>query len=96
MRIKLSGLDQLQRTFERIKKTLAALDGAVGELSFDPHDPASIELAIQGMEQMVDERVGHHGLGPELVSLVENIKDKFREQILQEAAVARAQKNEDL
>lgn len=57
--IKITGFDKLEGQLrDAAQKALEGLDGEMGTVSFNPHDPASIEAAVQEMERLVDERVG--------------------------------------
>jgi hypothetical protein len=87
MRIK--GLDKLKRTLEDLAKALSSLDGELGNVSFDPNDPQSIELAIQSMESLVDERVGSFGKNEAVQHFVDAFKETNRRAILDCAAKAR-------
>jgi hypothetical protein len=58
-------------------------------VSADPHDPASIEGAIQEMEQMVDQRAGAYQSNPLIAPLIDTLKERYREGILEKAANAR-------
>jgi len=58
--IKINGLDKLTRTLDDAQKAIAAIDGEMGAVKFNPNDPGSIEAAIAQMEAMIDERVGDY------------------------------------
>ena len=87
--MKITGLDEFTKQLDEAQKALAALDGQIGTVNFDPNDPASIEAAIQHAHMMIDERVGAYALNPIVESLIEQLKEKYREGILQKAAAAR-------
>ncbi|MEW7002118.1 hypothetical protein M5585_27965 [Serratia ureilytica] len=55
---KITGLDKLQKNLKDAQRALSELDGELGVVNFDPHDPASIEGAIQSVNRMIDERLG--------------------------------------
>lgn len=65
------------------------LDGELGNVNFDPSDPASIERAIIEMEQMVDERIGTADKNPFIAPVAAAMKESYREQILDLAAQKR-------
>lgn len=44
---KIEGLDQLTRNIEQAQKAMAGIDGELGTVKFNPHDPASIDAAVQ-------------------------------------------------
>lgn len=85
----LSGLDKLQRQLEEAQKALESLDGDLTTVQFDPHDPSSIETAIQKVEQTIDERVGQFANNPFVAPLIEQAKEHFRETIIQKATASR-------
>ena len=47
----IEGFDQLQRQLAEAQAAMAALNGEVAKLQFDPGDPASVEAAVRTMEQ---------------------------------------------
>ena len=57
---KITGLDKISRDLEDAQKALSEMDGELGSVSFDPHDPASIEAAVQEVERLIDERLGSY------------------------------------
>jgi len=92
--LKITGLESLTRQLDQARSALEALAGEV-EVSFDPNDPQSIETAIQSVEAMVDERVADWA-GNELVAdIATEMKDKYREAIVERAAVARLGEGSD-
>jgi hypothetical protein len=93
--IKITGLDKLQRDLADAQKALAAIDGQLGSVRFDPHDPSSIENAIASMEQMIDERLGKYASNPIIKPMVSGMKEKYREAILEKAAAARLKEGDD-
>lgn len=86
---KITGLDKISRDLEDAQKALAEMDGELGSVSFDPHDPASIEAAIQGVERLIDERLGSYASNPIVGPLAEGMKEQYRQGILDKAAAAR-------
>lgn len=92
--IKITGLDKLQRDLADAQKALAAIDGELGSVRFDPHDPSSIESAIASVEQMIDERVGAYASNPIVKPMVGEMKEKYREAILERAAAARLEEDD--
>lgn len=86
---KISGLNQLERQLADAQKAIAALDGELGSVSFDPADPASIEAAIQQANRLVDERIGGYVSNPIVGQLAQGMKERFREAVLDKAAAAR-------
>jgi len=92
---KINGLENLQKNLKEAENALAELDGELGVVNFDAGDPASIEAAIQSVNRMVDECIGHYSANPILGPLADQMKEKYRESILQKAAEARLKPNED-
>jgi hypothetical protein len=87
--IKITGLDKLQKQLDQAKRALKELDGELGAVSCDPHDPVSIEAAIQSIYQTVDERAGEDASNPIISPLIAQMKESYRERLLQQAAAAR-------
>ena len=93
--LKITGLDKLQKELKQAEQALTALDGELGAVKFDPHEPASIEAAIMSVNRMIDNRTQPYADNPFVVSLVEQMKESCRESILQNASEARLQSGED-
>jgi len=89
--VKITGLDKLQRQLKDAQTVLAALDGDIGQVSFDPQDEASIAAAIQEMERMIDSRVGPYANNPIVAPLVAQSKKSFGTRIRDRAAALRGQ-----
>ena len=85
----IKGLDHLSRQLEDAQKALGALDGELGTIHFDPHDPASIEVAIQQIHSIVDARLGEYASNPIVGPLAAQMKEKYRAGIIERAAAAR-------
>ncbi len=84
-----NGFDELDKVLSEVQLALSELEGALGEISFDPDDPVSIEAAIQDMYRMVDEKTEGYSSNEVVQSLVEQTKEGLREQIIQQAGRAR-------
>ena len=87
--IKITGLDQLTRQFGDAQKALAELGSELGTVKFNPHDPASIEAAIQQIESTVDERLGAYASNSITGPLAAAMKETYRQGIIDRAAAAR-------
>ncbi|WP_291160455.1 hypothetical protein [Hyphomicrobium sp.] len=88
----MSGIEdfaELGRMFGDAGKAIEGLDGELGTVSFDPHDPSSIEKAISDLERIIDERVGPHSNNALITQIVEDLKETYRQGILDQAAAAR-------
>ncbi|MAC35346.1 hypothetical protein [Parahaliea mediterranea] len=92
---KIAGLDKLQKEFKEAERALSELDGELGVVNFDPHDPASIEAAINSVYQMIDERTAEYASNSIVGPLVDQMKEKYREHILRKAAETRLKSDED-
>ena len=84
--IDISALDQLGRQLVEAKKALESLDGDLGSVSIDPHNPASIQAAIQRVESSIDDRLGPYANNPFIAPLAAKLKAQHRESILAQAA----------
>ncbi|EJF70476.1 hypothetical protein A462_18075 [Pseudomonas sp. Ag1] len=85
----LKGIDKLQRQLADAQKVLQSLEGDLCTVNFNPHDPVSIEGAIQQISNLIDERVGTYTSNPIISSLAEQMKERYREKIIERAAAAR-------
>ena len=84
-----------QGQLKEAEQTLNEMDGELGVVNFDPHDPSSIEAAIQSVMRMIDRRIEPYAGNPIVGSLADQMKESYRENILQKAAEARLQSDED-
>lgn len=91
----ITGLDELSKQLTDAQKALEMLDGELGTVSFEPDDPASIEAAIQSVEKIIDDRLGPFASNPIIAPLAEQMKDKYREAIIDRAAEARLKGSAD-
>ncbi|WP_262047305.1 hypothetical protein [Bradyrhizobium sp. Bra78] len=92
--IKITGFDGLSRTLEEASTALKDLDGQIGTVSFDPHDPASIEAAITEISRLVDEKMGDAASNPFVAQLTDGMKESYRQGILDKAAEARTESDD--
>ena len=84
---KLEGLDSLE--LEELERAIANLDGDIANVTFDPNAPQSIEQAIQELNTVIDERVMGYSKNEMVASIVKELKEQFREEILDRASAAR-------
>jgi hypothetical protein len=91
----IKGLDELSRKMKELEMAIAALDGEIGSVNFDPNDPQSIEVAIQKMEQAVDERVGDYSRNDMIEGIVSEVKERYRQVILERASEARNEQEDE-
>lgn len=87
--MKITGLDNLTKQLEQAEKAFAQLDGEVGTVNFDSQDPASIEAAINNIGAIIDERMIGYENNPFVEPLIEQMKAKYREAIIEKATEAR-------
>ena len=92
---KIEGLDELQRELEQASRAMEEIDGDLGTVNFDPSDPSSIEAAISEVNRMIDGKLGsyasHRIVGP----LIDQLKERYRDGILEKAAAARLEGESD-
>lgn len=89
------GMNKLQRELDQAQRALDELDGELVTVQFDPHDPASIEAAIQSVCKIIDSRVGQYTANPIVGPLINQMKESYRDNIVQKAAAARLQVDEN-
>ena len=92
--IKISGLDKLQRELKTAQEALGELEGELGTVSMDPHDPASIDQAINAMERIIDAKVASYERNEFIGPLAQDLKENYRSMILESAAEARLKGDE--
>lgn len=85
----IKGFDKLQRDLALAQEALQELDGDLCSVKFDPYDPASIEQAIQHVVDVIESRVGAYGANPIVGPIIENMKEHYRQRIIEQAAEAR-------
>jgi len=86
---KITGLDKITRDLEQAQKAMAGMDGELGTVKFNPHDPASIDAAVQEVERLVDERLGGYSDNPIVGPMIDAMKEHYRTAIFDKAASAR-------
>lgn len=86
---KIAGFDKLQKMLDDASRAFEELDGKIGEVSFDPNDPASIDNAIRSMEMAIDQKVGAFKSNPMVAQLIPQMKAKYRDGIIARAESAR-------
>lgn len=93
--LKITGFDKLEKELKEAEQALSELDGELGVVNFNPFDPASIEAAIQSVNRMIDNRIERYADNSIIGPLAEQMKESYRENILQKASEARLQSEED-
>lgn len=92
---KIEGFDTLQKQLKQAEKAFAELDGDITDVRFDPHDPSSIEQAIQQVNDAVDAKVAPYTGNDMVMSVAEELKENARAEILERAAQARLNPEDD-
>lgn len=85
----IKGLDKLQRDLAAAEKAFKELDGTLGSVEYDAHDPLSIEQAIAKMHQEIDTRVGSYASNPFVRPIVDQFKETVRQHIIDQAVEKR-------
>ncbi|MCY4005980.1 MAG: hypothetical protein OXE84_04000 [Rhodobacteraceae bacterium] len=78
-----------------LEQAISGLDGDIAHLAFDPHDPQSIELAIQDFNIAIDKRLEGHARNEIVVNIAEQLKERGRNAILERAAAARLEQEDE-
>jgi len=91
---RITGLDELSRTFKDAAKAFEGIDGELGSVSFDPNDPGSIETAITEISRIVDEKLGVYSSNPLVAQMADEMKEGYRQGILEKAVAARLENDE--
>lgn len=92
---KITGFDQLGRQLKEAQEALAQLEGELGTVSFDPHNPSSLEAAVLQIEGTIDDRLGSYAGNPIIGPLINSLKEKYRDGILERAAAARLKRDSE-
>lgn len=93
--MKTNGLDRLSKQMKQLEKFMKEIDGSLGEVNFDPSDAESIEQAIVSMENMIDQKSENYLNNPMISKIIGNLKEKYRQSIIDKAAEARTDNDED-
>lgn len=86
MPIKLTGMSEVTRNMEALKR---ALDGAAAGLSFDPLKPQEVERAIREIEMKVNLKLAPYMTSPGVREIASQLKEEYRKVLLQKAEEAR-------
>jgi putative salt-induced outer membrane protein YdiY len=89
--IKITGLDEFQKTLSDAAEALKALDGQLATLKFNPNDPSSVEAAVIEMEQTIDTKIAPYRGNSIAENLVSQLKKRYQQEIYDRAAKARLQ-----
>ena len=92
--MKVTGLDALSRKLKELERATARLDGDIAQLEFNPHDPQSIENAIQELNSKIDEKLVGYDRNDIVVRIAGSLKESGRRAIIERAATARLEGEE--
>lgn len=81
--------EQIARDMKQLQEALESIDGDLTTVTFNPHDPASIDAAIQQIEATLDERLGPYTTNPFVGPLLESMKENHRAGLIERATSAR-------
>lgn len=93
--MKMAGLDALARNMRELEKAIAELDGDIAQVNFNPDDPESIERAIQSLNAAIDEKIASYSHNEMVAAIADELKENGRSAILERAAAARLEGNEE-
>ena len=86
MGFKLTGLSEVTRNMEQLKK---ALDGAVEKASCDPANPRDVERVIREIEMKVDLKLAPYMTSPGVREIAAGLKEEYRKTLLKKVEEAR-------
>lgn len=93
MRIEIKGLAELQQKLGEFKTVMSRLEGQLGEIQFNPSDPASVDAAIRRMDTLVDERCGDFRNDSWASDVIAKVKRQFAAQVRERAQAALRENN---
>ncbi len=86
MPIKLTGMSEVTRNMEALKR---ALDGAVEKAGLEPANPGDVERAIRNIELKIDLKLAPYMTSPGVGEIAAALKEEYRKAILEKAEAAR-------
>jgi Mg/Co/Ni transporter MgtE len=93
--VKITGLAALTKRMGQLARFAEEVDGELATVAFDPTDPSSIETAVSEMEAAIDQKAIAYQGNDMVANLVEQMKANLREQILEKAAAARLEGDDE-
>jgi hypothetical protein len=84
--VKISGLNELQKTFDEASRAIQSLDGEIARIRIDSTDPLEVQKAIHNMEVAVDGKIERYRNNPIIAKLADAAKETFRLRILELAS----------
>jgi ferredoxin-fold anticodon binding domain-containing protein len=89
--LKITGVEQLQKELDDAAKALQALDGEIAIVKYNSNDPSSVEAAVIQIEQTINAKIAPYRGNKIVESLATQLKERYRQEIYDRAAEARAQ-----
>ena len=86
MGIRLTGMSEVTRNLEQVKK---ALDAEIAGLKFDPFNRQDVEQAIRQIKLKVDMKMAPYISSPGVQEIAAELKQEVQKAILQKADEAR-------
>lgn len=87
--MKFKGFDAIKKKTEQLSKFAKEIDGELAHVKFDPSDPASIEAALQEINDAIDAKTKSYERNDWIQNLAEQLKEHGRNSVLKKAAAAR-------
>lgn len=91
MSIEFSGFDKLNNIIEQTQKFQKEIDNEIVNVSFDPFDAESIEMAIIESERIIDFKAEEYGDNEIIIGLASQMKSGVRQMIIDKASQARTE-----
>ena len=84
------------RNIKELERAVSGLDGQVAQLEFDPHDPQSIDTAIQQLYSAIDTRLASYRGNDIVANIGRELKERGRQAIIDRATEARLAAEADI
>lgn len=89
IKMKITGLSELTKRLDTLKRAAADLDGSIASVSLEAGDPASIDCAMRELDAAVDRKLGSSQSDPVVAQLADAVRERGRAHILAKAEEAR-------
>lgn len=77
------------RKLKELERAISGLDGQVAHLEYDPHDPQSIDTAIQQLYSSIDKKLANYRGNDIVANIGRELKERGRQAIIDRATEAR-------
>ena len=94
--MKTTGFDGLMGKLKDLERAISGLDGQVAHLEFDPHDPQSIDTAIQQLYSAIDTKLASYRGNDIVTNIGRELKERGRQAIIDRATEARLTAEADI